>query len=269
MDRVEDDVAFGLENRGWPSEAMHRRVPEALAVVGLDGLGRARSRTLSGGQQQRLALGGVLAARPGILVLDEPTANLDPVGADAFMRWLADLRAERSTTIVLIEHRVEAAWPLADLVLALGPDGRPIDVGPPAEVLARSAARMRDAGIWLPGGRRPGGAGHPGVLRYGGRRPGPDGHGPHLWLRPTLAGAVRRLAAGRRRRTDRAGRAQREWEVDVRAPARRPPATGPRARSNCWATTHRGWPLGNSPAARRTSSRSRSDSSWQSASSMR
>ncbi len=150
MDRVEDDVAFGLENRGWPPDAMHRRVPEALVVVGLDGLARARSRTLSGGQQQRLALGGVLAARPGILVLDEPTANLDPAGAEAFMHWLGALRDDRSTTIVLIEHRVEAAWPLADLVLALGPDGRTIDVGPPAEVLGRSTAPMRDAGIWLP-----------------------------------------------------------------------------------------------------------------------
>ena len=155
MDRVEDDVAFGLENRGWPSEAMHRRVPEALAIVGLDGLDCARSRTLSGGQQQRLALGGSLAARPGILVLDEPTANLDPAGTDSLMAWLAALRADRSTTIVLIDHRVEAAWPLADLVLALGLDGRPIDIGPPAEVLARSGGSMRDAGIWLPEGAEP------------------------------------------------------------------------------------------------------------------
>jgi energy-coupling factor transporter ATP-binding protein EcfA2 len=150
MERVEDEVAFGLENRGWPADRMHSRVPEALAAVGLDALARQRSRTLSGGQQQRLALAGVLAARPGILVLDEPTANLDPVGAATLADRLARLRDERSTTIVLIEHRAAIAWPLADVVLALGPDGRIIDVGPPTDVLARSAGSMRAAGIWLP-----------------------------------------------------------------------------------------------------------------------
>ena len=80
MERVEDDVAFGLETRGWPVESMRRRVPEALAEAGLGGLDRRRTRRLSGGQQQRLALAGVLAALPGLLVLDEPTANLDPPG---------------------------------------------------------------------------------------------------------------------------------------------------------------------------------------------
>ncbi len=150
MERVDDDVAFGLEQRGWPVETMRQRVPEALAEVGLDGLERRRSRRLSGGQQQRLALAGVLAANPGVLVLDEPTANLDPLGAGTFLGRLAELGASRSTTIVLIEHRVEAAWPLADLVLALDRDGRAIDVGPPAEVAGRSAAAMDDAGIWLP-----------------------------------------------------------------------------------------------------------------------
>jgi energy-coupling factor transport system ATP-binding protein len=150
MDRVEDDVAFGLENRAWPLEAMRRRVPDALAEVGLDGLRRSRPNRLSGGQQQRLALAGVLAARPGLLVLDEPTANLDPDGTAAFFDRLASLRQRRSATIVLVEHRVDRAWPLADRVLALGPDGRPIDEGPPDAVVARSGKALRRAGIWLP-----------------------------------------------------------------------------------------------------------------------
>jgi energy-coupling factor transport system ATP-binding protein len=94
LERVEDDVAFGLENRAWPRTAMRTRVPEVLDEVGLDGLERQRSRRLSGGQQQRLALAGALAPRPGVLVLDEPTANLDPAGAVAFMERLAALRAE-------------------------------------------------------------------------------------------------------------------------------------------------------------------------------
>ena len=151
LERVEDDVAFGLENRDWSRDAMLARVPEAIAEADLTGLERRRSNRLSGGQQQRLVLAGVLAARPAILVLDEPTSNLDPAGAAALFARLAHLRADQSTTIVLIEHRVDAAWPLADVVLALGPDGAPIDVGAPDDVLGRSGERMAAAGIWLPG----------------------------------------------------------------------------------------------------------------------
>ncbi len=169
MDRVEDDVAFGLENLGWDPAAMRARVPEALALVGLAGFERRRSTTLSGGEQQRLALAGVLAPRPGVLVLDEPTANLDPPGARAFAERLAELRRRRAATIVLVEHRVELAWPLADLVLALGEDGRPIELGRPDEVLARSRERLARAGIWLPED----GATAPAVAL-----PGPDGRIP-------------------------------------------------------------------------------------------
>jgi energy-coupling factor transporter ATP-binding protein EcfA2 len=150
MERVADDVAFGLENRAWPRPAMQARIPEVLAETGLQGLEWGRSRRLSGGQQQRLALAGALAPRPDVLVLDEPTANLDPAGAAAFMARLAALRAGRSTTIVLIDHLVEASWPMADLILALDGEGRRIDFGKPQEIERRSAARMREAGIWLP-----------------------------------------------------------------------------------------------------------------------
>jgi energy-coupling factor transporter ATP-binding protein EcfA2 len=150
MERVEDDVAFGLENRAWPRTAMVPRVTEAMAEVGLAAMHRRRSRRLSGGQQQRLALSGALAPRPGLLVFDEPTANLDPEGARALMAALAQLQGERSTTVVLIEHRVELAWPLADMVLALDATGRQIDAGPTADVAARSGSEMAEAGTWLP-----------------------------------------------------------------------------------------------------------------------
>lgn len=150
MERVEDDVAFGLENRAWPVEAMRARTPQVLASVGLAGMERRRSRRLSGGQQQRLALAGALAPRPGLLVLDEPTANLDQDGTATFMATLARLREEQAASVVLVEHRVDQAWPLADVVLALDPDGTPIDGGRPPDVLKRSGDRMREAGIWLP-----------------------------------------------------------------------------------------------------------------------
>ena len=155
MDRVEDDVAFGLENRGWSREAMRTRVPEALAAVGLTGLERRRPNTLSGGQQQRLALAGALAPRPRVLVLDEPTANLDPPGTAAFFERVAALRADRETSIVLIEHRVERAWPLADCVLAIGRDGRPVAFAVPDEVLRLHGERLKAEGIWLPASERP------------------------------------------------------------------------------------------------------------------
>jgi energy-coupling factor transport system ATP-binding protein len=150
MDRAADDVAFGLENRAWPYWTMHERVPEALAATGLGGFERRRGTRLSGGEQQRLALAGVEAPRPSILVLDEPTANLDPAGATALFERLAALRGERRTTIVLVEHRADLAWPLADLVLALSSTGSPIDLGAPADVLARSGERLVREGIWLP-----------------------------------------------------------------------------------------------------------------------
>jgi energy-coupling factor transport system ATP-binding protein len=153
MERVGDDVAFGLESAAWSLEAMRARVPEALESVGLKGFEERRSTRLSGGEQQRVALAGVLAPRPRVLVLDEPTAHLDPEGTAAVLSVIAALRARRDTTVVLIEHRAKLAWPLADLVLALDDEGRPIDAGAPEGVLQRSGRRMGEAGIWLPDDR--------------------------------------------------------------------------------------------------------------------
>jgi energy-coupling factor transporter ATP-binding protein EcfA2 len=150
MERVGDDVAFGLENLVWPRMEMRQRVPEALAGVGLRGFEDRRSTRLSGGEQQRVAIAGVLAPGPGLLVLDEPTAHLDPAGAAAVFRVLHSIRERGGATIVLVEHRVELAWPFADQVLALDDEGRPIDFGPPAGVLARSTRKLEKAGIWLP-----------------------------------------------------------------------------------------------------------------------
>jgi energy-coupling factor transport system ATP-binding protein len=182
MERVGDDVAFGLENLAWPMVAMRARVPEALAAVGLAGFEGRRSTRLSGGEQQRVAIAGVLAARPGLLVLDEPTASLDPEGAASVFAILADIRSRRAATIVLVEHRAALAWPLADLVLALADDGRPIDFGPPKDVLRRSAKRLEAAGVWLPEAATAGGSGAPGGSGSPGGPRGPLGTIPILTL---------------------------------------------------------------------------------------
>jgi energy-coupling factor transport system ATP-binding protein len=147
MERVDDDVAFGLESRGWPLEAMRARVPQALADVGLADRPRAVTATLSGGQRQRLALAGAMAPDPALLVLDEPTANLDPAGADAFMARLAQLKRRGSTTMVIVEHRLDDAWPLADHLLVLGRDGRPLAQGLPDKVVEGHADRLVAEGI--------------------------------------------------------------------------------------------------------------------------
>jgi energy-coupling factor transporter ATP-binding protein EcfA2 len=150
MERVGDDVAFGMENLGWPMVAMRARVPEMLGGVGLAGFESRRSTRLSGGEQQRVAIAGVLAQAPGLLVLDEPTASLDPAGAATVIGILGEIRSRHAATVVLVEHRATLAWPIADLVLALDDEGRPIDFGPPSAVLARSSSKLEAAGVWLP-----------------------------------------------------------------------------------------------------------------------
>ena len=150
MERVGDDVAFGLENLAWTRASMVERVPEALAGVGLRGFDDRRSTRLSGGEQQRVAVAGVLAPGPGVLVLDEPTAHLDPAGAEAVFRILRAIRERAAATILLVEHRARLAWALADVVLALDDEGRPIDAGAPKDVLKRSSRKLGRAGIWLP-----------------------------------------------------------------------------------------------------------------------
>jgi energy-coupling factor transport system ATP-binding protein len=150
MPRVEDEVAFGLENRGWPRTRMARRVPDALAEVGLAGFQARSTGRLSGGERQRLALADVLAAAPGLVVLDEPTANLDPVGMAGVFDSLRDLALGTGRTIVVIEHRLEVALPLADVVLLLDDEGRQICFGPPDEVGSREAHRLYAVGGWVP-----------------------------------------------------------------------------------------------------------------------
>jgi energy-coupling factor transporter ATP-binding protein EcfA2 len=150
MARAGDDVAFGLENRGVPSEEIWPRVDGALSRVGFR-YGRERSTAaLSGGEQQRLALAGALAPRPSLLLLDEPTANLDPAGA-ALVRAAIGTAPERETTVVLVEHRVAESQPLVNRVVVLEPGGGVRADGPPAAVFAAHGDRLAAEGVWVPG----------------------------------------------------------------------------------------------------------------------
>ncbi|BDG61320.1 ABC transporter ATP-binding protein [Caldinitratiruptor microaerophilus] len=132
---VELEVAFGPENFGVSVEEIRRRVAEALATVGLTGLERREPATLSGGQKQRLAIASVLSIHPRLLVMDEPTTDLDPVGKEGVFAVARDLRARDDVTLVIAEHEVEEAA-VADRVVVLE-DGRVVADGPPSEVLTR------------------------------------------------------------------------------------------------------------------------------------
>ncbi|HET8927533.1 MAG TPA: ATP-binding cassette domain-containing protein [Microbacterium sp.] len=148
--RVGDDVAFGCENLGVPRAEIWQRVREALDAVGLDvALDRSTS-ALSGGQKQRLALAGVLAMRPGAILLDEPTANLDPDGVTEVRDAVARSIAATGATLVVIEHRLDVWLPVVDRVIVLGAGGVLAD-GPADRVLSERGAELAAAGVWVPG----------------------------------------------------------------------------------------------------------------------
>lgn len=129
VDEVEHDIAFSLENLGVDPTAMRRRVEEVLDALGIAHLRHRAPATLSGGERQRAAVAGALAAGPEVLVLDEPTSELDPQGADDVLAAVTRLNADLGTTVLLAEHRLERAAPLADRAVVVdegrlrGPEG--------------------------------------------------------------------------------------------------------------------------------------------------
>jgi energy-coupling factor transport system ATP-binding protein len=119
MGSVRSELAFPLENRGWAAAAVARGVEEAALALGIAPLLDRSTRELSGGELQRVALGAALAGRPQLLLLDEPTSQLDPVAGDELLGVLRRINEEWGTAVLLAEHRLERCLPAADRVVAL------------------------------------------------------------------------------------------------------------------------------------------------------
>ncbi|WP_248763657.1 ABC transporter ATP-binding protein [Pseudarthrobacter sp. SSS035] len=180
LSRVGDDVAFGAENLAVPRDEIWRRVHEALDDVGLrsaggtgldadGGAGAAGlaldhpTSALSGGQKQRLALAGILAMRPGLILLDEPTANLDPAGVLEVRDAVGRCLDKTGATLVVVEHRVSVWKDLVDRIVVLQPGSAAGSAGssagtsavlldgPPDQVLAEARDMLIGAGVWVPG----------------------------------------------------------------------------------------------------------------------
>lgn len=132
---VEEEIVFGLENVGWPREEIGERVAWAAAVTGVGDLLDKPPYDISGGQKQRVAIASVIAMAPRVLILDEPTAMIDPLGKDLVVEICAELKREQEMTIIVVEHNIEAFAPLADKVVLVG-DGRVERVGTAREIFS-------------------------------------------------------------------------------------------------------------------------------------
>ncbi|HHT64624.1 MAG: energy-coupling factor transporter ATPase [Caldicoprobacterales bacterium] len=147
---VEKDIAFGPKNLGLPQEEVNNRVREALQLVGLpfDEIKDRSPFELSGGQRRRVAIAGVLAMKPDILILDEPTAGLDPRGREEIFSEIQTLHREKKFTIVLVSHSMEDVARLVDRIIVMN-KGQVALTGTPKEVFAR-ADELKQMGLDVP-----------------------------------------------------------------------------------------------------------------------
>ena len=146
-----NDVAFGPENLRVPREEIWGRVTEALTAVGLNNLPLDHpSSALSGGQKQRLGLAGILSMHPGAMILDEPTANLDPSGVQEVRDSILSAAEATGATLLVVEHRVSIWAPHMDRIIVLGTGGTITHDGAPDTVLTEARQELIDAGVWVP-----------------------------------------------------------------------------------------------------------------------
>ena len=144
---VDSEIAFGLENLAFAKEVMARRVEEALDTVGIASLRHRATSELSGGEKQRVAIASVLALYPDILVLDEPTSELDPKGAEDVLHVVERLNDELGITVILVEHRLDRVVAHSDRVIVLE-NGMITADGGPRVIL--SDGRISQSGVGVP-----------------------------------------------------------------------------------------------------------------------
>jgi energy-coupling factor transporter ATP-binding protein EcfA2 len=142
---VREEIAFGLENLGVPRAEMRERVEAAMALMGIEALAERSPLALSGGQMQRVALASIVVMRPRVLILDEPTSQLDPIGSREVFAAVRALAAQGGMTVVMIEHKLEWVAEFAERVIALV-DGQIAADGAPAQVLTDAALAARGVG---------------------------------------------------------------------------------------------------------------------------
>lgn len=142
---VYEEIAFGLENIGVPRDEMKARVEAAMAMTDISDLADRSPYSLSGGQQQRVALTSILVMEPKVLVLDEPTSQMDPIGTREVFQVIKEMSA-RGMTVILVEHKIEWVAEFADRVIALH-DGEILLEGSPGEVLTSPLLPERGFGI--------------------------------------------------------------------------------------------------------------------------
>ncbi|MBQ9166417.1 MAG: energy-coupling factor transporter ATPase [Oscillospiraceae bacterium] len=144
---VEEDVAFAPENLGVPHEELQERVDQALALVGMKKYAKHAPHLLSGGQKQRIAIAGVIAMEPRCIVLDEPTAMLDPIGREDVIRTITRLNREKGITVVIITHHMDEAA-RADRLVVMD-HGKVIADGSPKEVF-QHVEELTSVGLTVP-----------------------------------------------------------------------------------------------------------------------
>ena len=144
---VEEDVAFACENMGMPSAEIRKRVDESLAAVGMEQFTRHAPHLLSGGQKQRVAIAGVLAMRPRCIVMDEPTAMLDPSGREEVMAAVRKLNRETGMTVVLITHHMDEAAQAGRVIVMKG--GKVALDGTPKQVFSQ-VERIEELSLTAP-----------------------------------------------------------------------------------------------------------------------
>lgn len=199
MGTVRAELALPLENRGEPGAAVARAVEEVSLALGIAHLLDRPTSELSGGELQRVALGAALVGRPRLIVLDEPTSQLDPVAGDELIALLRRLGEDFDTAIVLAEHRLERCLPFADRAIALR-GGRLVCDGTPSEFLAWASDTAPE--LATPGARLLSGLGLPPVAGVKAARSALRAADMLPDAAPTAAGASVPKGAGRRRRAE-------------------------------------------------------------------